>query len=245
MTATVLVPKNLPSSKWTLSNRLLAFLQTLEVDCRGFRQWENVNRNVKKGAKAAYILRPRTIKVKNDETGEEEIHVIGFGCLPVFQYSSTEGEPLPELVPPEPPPLLTVAERFGLTLQYQGFSGLYRGAYDIQKKQIILCTSQERTFFHELAHAAHNKVLDGKLKVGQDARQEIVAELSSNVLARLYGRQQPDEGHTYRYIESYTQEMKKDVAASIVAVLTDVQKVLSLIIETSETKCPETLPTVA
>jgi hypothetical protein len=234
LASTVLIPKNMPSSRWTLNNRLLSFLQTNEVDCRGYKQWKQANRQVKGGAQAAYILRPRTIEEKDEETGEDKIVVVGFACLPVFSYSSTDGEPLPELIPPEPPALLNVAERFGLKVEYQACSGLYRGAYDIKKKEIVLCTHQERTFFHELAHAVHNRVLDGKLKVGQDAKQEIVAELSSNVLARLYGKQPQDEGHAYHYIENYAKEMKKEVGSAIVSVLSDVEKVLEMIVSAEE-----------
>jgi hypothetical protein len=244
LASTVLIPKNMPSSRWTMNNRLLALLQTNEIDCRGYQQWKLVNRQVKGGAQAAYILRPRTLEEKDEETGEDKIVVVGFACLPVFSYSSTDGEPLPELIPPEPPALLNVAERFGLKVEYQACCGLYRGAYDIKKKEIVLCTHQERTFFHELAHAAHNRVLDGKLKMGQDAKQEIAAELSSNVLARLYGKQPQDEGHAYRYIENYAKEMKKDVATAIVSVLTDVEKVLELIISTAE-GTPESVGTSA
>jgi hypothetical protein len=224
----------MPSSKWTLSNRLLAFAQTLEIDCRGYRQWQQVKRQVKTGAKAAFILRPYTKKVKDAETSEERYVVVGFGCLPVFPYSATEGEPLPELVPPQPPPLIEVAERLGVKVDYQAFNGMFRGAFVPNASSITLCTHDEMTFFHELAHAAHARVLDGKLKASQDALQEIVAEISGCVLAQIYGRKQADEGRTFEYVSKYAEEMKKDVSAAIVSVLSDVEKVLSLIIGTVE-----------
>lgn len=213
---------------------MLAYLQTLQVDCRGYRQWQQVKRQVRQKSLAAYILRPHTIKAKNEETGEEEIHVIGFGCLPVFPYSSTEGEPLPELVPPSPPPLIQVAERFNLKVDYEAFNGMFRGSFDPDKEQVTLATFDERTFFHELSHAAHNRVLEGKLKKEQDPLQECVAELSACVLARIYGRKQADKGHSYRYIERYATEMKKNVSSAIISVLTDVQKVLETIIATEQ-----------
>jgi hypothetical protein len=234
LAATVIVPYGMPSSNWTFSNRLLSFVQTLEIDCRGYRQWQQVKRQVKTGAKAAYILRPHTIKVKDEKTSKEKYVVVGFGCLPVFPYSATEGEPLPELIPPKPPPLLDVAKRFSVQIDYQAFNGLYRGAYMPDESSIILCTHDEMTFFHELAHVAHNKVLNGKLKAGQDALQEIVAEISGCVLARIYGKKQADEGRTFQYIDTYAKEMKKDVSSAVVSVLSDVEKVLTLIIGTSE-----------
>jgi len=39
------------------------------------------------------------------------------------------------------------------------------------RKEIALATVEEGVFFHELAHAAHEKV-NGLLKTGQDALQE-------------------------------------------------------------------------
>jgi hypothetical protein len=239
LAATVLIPSGMPSSKWTFSNRLISFAQTLEIDCRGYRQWQHVKRQVKTGAKAAYILRPHTMKVKDEKTGEEKYVVVGFGCLPVFPYSLTEGEPLPELIPPEPPPLLDVAERLGVKVDYQAFNGMFRGAFVPDASSITLCTHDEQTFFHELAHAAHARVLDGKLKASQDALQEIVAEVSGCVLARIYGRKQADEGRSFQYVSKYAEEMKKDVSAAIVSVLSDVEKVLSLIIGTVEKSVEE------
>lgn len=234
LAATVIVPSGMPSSKWTLSNRLLAFAQTREIDCRGFRQWQQVKRHVKAGANAAYILRPHTVKKKDVDNGEEKYIVVGFGCIPVFPYSATAGEALPELIPQSPPPLIEVAERFGVKVDYQACSGLFRGAYDVDKAEITLSSHDERTFLHELSHAAHARILNGQMKKGQDALQEIVAEVSGCVLSRLYGRKQADEGRTFQYIEAYAKEIDKDVSSAIVSVLLDVEKVLSLIIGTVE-----------
>ena len=39
-----------PASRWTFSNQVLAYAQTGELDCRGYRQWQQVGRQVKKGA---------------------------------------------------------------------------------------------------------------------------------------------------------------------------------------------------
>ena len=232
----VLTCPNMPSSRWTLSNRLLAFLQSFETDCRGFRQWEQVNRKVRKGAHAAYILRPNTVKNVDEETGEEQVVCVGFGCVPVFAHSDTEGEPLPELLPSEPPTLAEVAASLGLTIDYQAFGGSYYGFYRPSVDKIILCTHDEQVFFHELAHAAHRRLLGDDFKNGQDPRQEIVAELSACVLARMYGRKRADEGNSYAYITQYAEGVKKDLAVVLVSVIGDVKKVLNLIISTADAK---------
>jgi hypothetical protein len=48
---------DIPSAKWSLLNRTLMFLSGT-ADGRGYRQWQQVNRYVKKGSKAFYILVP-------------------------------------------------------------------------------------------------------------------------------------------------------------------------------------------
>jgi hypothetical protein len=93
-----------PARKWTLSNRVLAFAQTGELDCRGYKQWRDAGRQVKRGTRSAYILRPRLIKKTNDD-GEEEQRLIGFTPVAVFPVEATEGYPLPSYKPTDMPPL--------------------------------------------------------------------------------------------------------------------------------------------
>ena len=183
-------------------------------DARGFRQWKEVDRHVTKGARCFYILGP-SVKTftDTDDTGTEVKRqaLVGFHAIPVFRAEDTDGEPLdyPEVNPPEPPPLADVARAWGIDVSYAPFQGKYYGYYrpgmSEPGQQIVLCTHDQATFLHELAHGAHERVklADGrKMQRGQDARQEIVAELSAAVLARLVGGQLPNEGKHYRYIVS-------------------------------------------
>lgn len=64
--------KNKPSDFWSPMNRAIMFTHGT-TDARGYRQWQEVGRYVKKGAKAFYILVPiyKTVKVKNKEVFEE------------------------------------------------------------------------------------------------------------------------------------------------------------------------------
>ena len=48
---------DIPSSRWSFTNRTLMFLSGTG-DARGFQQWKEAHRWVKKGAKAVYILVP-------------------------------------------------------------------------------------------------------------------------------------------------------------------------------------------
>jgi len=177
---------NVPSCKWSLSNRLLQFMADTS-DGRGYRQWQEAGRQVKKGSTSFHILGPKTRKInETDDDGQEteKIIVSGFFSIPIFRVEDTDGAPLP-YEPKTPPPLIDVAERFGLSVSYQTFAGRYYGYYQDQSKKIVLASHDARVFFHELAHAAHTRV-SGKLKGGQIPDQEIIAELTAATLASLY-----------------------------------------------------------
>src|SRR5690606_15517582 len=126
----------------------------------------------------------------DEETGEEVRRsiLVGFRSIPVFAVEDTEGEPLPEVDyrPKDLPPLMEVAERLGVTVDYAPKpEGGAWGWFDPTTQRIVLYTHDVKTFFHELAHAAHAKI--EPLVPGQDPRQEIIAETVALVLCRLYG----------------------------------------------------------
>ena len=87
----------MPSDNWSLCNRVMAYVQTGSLDCRGYRQWQQAGRQVKQGSQAAYILAPLLVTVEDDKTGKESKELRGFKSIPVFAYHNTEGDPLPEV----------------------------------------------------------------------------------------------------------------------------------------------------
>ena len=106
----------------------------------------------------------------------------------------------------------------------------------------MLCTNDEKVFFHELAHAAHARVL-GKLVNGQDPKQEIVAELSAAVIAQIFGREL--DTNSYKYVESYSKVWKKSTHGAVMSVLSDVQKVLNEIFGNAKTEAETETENVA
>ena len=222
---------DIPSAKWSWSNKVLQFLADTS-DARGFRQWEQAGRKVNKGAKAFHILGPkaRTIK-ETDENGQktEKVIVTGFFAIAVFRAEDTDGEPLP-YEPASPPPLADVAEEFGLSVSYQTFASRYYGYYQGKSKRIVLATHEAQVFFHELAHAAHHRI-SGKLKGGQVPSQEIIAELTAATLSRLYCPE-ANLGFSYEYVKSYAKKSKKSIERACLAVINTVGKVLDEILNT-------------
>lgn len=228
---------DVPSARWSLSNRLIMMLHGTE-DARGIRQWNEVGRRVKKGAKAFYILAPCTRKVTvtetDPETSEERqverVVLTGFRAVPVFRVEDTEGAPLrkPDYRPAQLPPLYEVAERLGVRVEWMPGDGTAYGAYDPTAHKIELYTHDVKTFFHELAHAAHAKI--EPLKGGQDPRQEIVAETVAQVLCILYGIR-GYERHGFAYIRRYA---GGDPVRAIIGLLATIERVLEVILNLEE-----------
>jgi hypothetical protein len=189
---------------------------------------------VKKGVKAFHILVPIIKTLKDRSADEQEKQVLkGFMAGPVFRVEDTEGEPLEyeSLELPEMP-LMQKAVEWGVSVKAIPGNYQYYGYYSSIRKEIALATKEEKVFFHELAHAAHEKV-KGKLKPGQDPLQEIVAELSAQALCRMVGKQSNDTlGNSYKYIGNYAEKLGISSYTACLRVMSDTEKVLSLILDT-------------
>ena len=222
---------DIPSAKWSFLNRLIMYLSGT-FDGRGFYQWKQVNRRVKKGAKAFYILVPRFKKHESEdtETDEEEV-LVGFMLRPVFRVEDTEGEPmayqnieLPEFN------LIEKAHEWGISVK--AIPGNYRfyGYFSKTNNEIGLATEEESIFFHELAHAAHSRIETDFNNI-QPWKKEIVAELSAAVLCRLVGKTSIYIGNNYQYISHYAKEADLSPIKACLSVMNDVENILGLILE--------------
>ena len=200
-----------------------------KADFRGFKQWKEIGRNVQKNETASYILAPLTAKgtaryYTNEKGQKIKLHkgekhdneftesytfIKGFKTIPVFGDFQTIGKPIvnKELKLPQYP-YLAVAEGLGIKVIPQGGGGGYYGAFSPQTKTISMCTPDEATFFHELAHAVDNKLQIEKtgtgLMGGQHADQEVVAQFSANVLSHILGKEiSQTTAYTKEYLQHY------------------------------------------
>lgn len=238
---------DVPSSKWSFCNRTLMFL-ACTGDARGFRQWQEVDRWVKAGSKALYILVPCFKSEIDEDTGEDTIVLRFFKAAPVFRYEDTDGEPIDPVNPELPDlPLIERAEEWGISVRAIPGRYKYYGYYSSERKEIVLATPEEKVFFHELAHVGHEKV-NGGLKISQNPLQEIIAELSAQALCGLVGKQSVDTtGNSYRYIEKYAGDLKMNPYTACLKVLSETEKILNLILKgecDAENKMSKTLATV-
>jgi hypothetical protein len=218
-----------PSSNWSLGNQLLMLFHGTQ-DARGFQQWKEVNRFVKKGAKAFYILGPVIVNKKSENPEEKTALskiLVGFRAIAVFSLEDTEGQELPVYHPRTFPPLLSVAKKWGLSVEYEKLNGAY-GYFSPTEQKIVLSTEEVGTFFHELGHAAHSKI--GKLEAGQNAEQETTAQLTAAILCRIYGYD--EDAYSWNYIASYAgARSPKAVGRLCLRVLGNVQKIINMILE--------------
>ena len=229
----------IPSDNWTLGNRLFMKMQGTE-DARGFRQWQQVNRTVKKGAKSIHIFSPIMKKITeiDEETGEElqKAVIIGFSPLPVFRYEDTEGEPLKkyDYTPKTYPPFFDVAEKLGIEVTYKPLRSNYFGLYNSHFDKITLCSDSAITYYHELAHALDKRLNPNFDKLSKE-RKEIVAEFTGIVLCQLSGIS-GYEDQSYKYIREYCKNDKTDEAIlkSIMGVLADVEKIVDKVLSVSD-----------
>ena len=220
-----------PSSRWSMGNQLLMVLAGTE-DARGYKQWQDVGRHVKVGAKAFRILGPVLVEKPLETTGpngEEETAevLVGFRAIPVFRYEDTEGEDLPTYTPRNPPPLLDVAERFGMRVNYLRLSAGVYGMTDYERQVITLATEDWTVFFHELAHALHRS-FEPKSSHGQEPEAEAIAQLVAATLARVYGK--PADGFSWTYIASQAGSANpQQVGRLCMRVLDRAKRVLDLV----------------
>ena len=244
---------DIPSQRWSLSNQIIMWANGT-ADARGYRQWQQVNRYVKKGSSPIYILAPLLKKKTelNPVTGKEEERfiLIGFRAVPVFRYEDTDGMELPErehYEPKELPPFWDVAEKLGIKTS---FAPLYRnalGTFRPGSNSIQLYATDAQVYFHELAHAIHNSFKP--LYKLDKAVCEVVAEFSSLVLCELQGIK-GYERQGLEYLADYaktTADKPDAVIRKLNSVMNDVEKIVTIVLDTTEEKIPvkEEAPAVA
>ncbi len=228
----------IPSDHWSLGNRILQLLQGTE-DARGYKQWQSVGRQVKKGSHAIHILAPMTFKIheKDEKTGEdvEKIVVKGYRPIPVFKYEDTEGQPLPYDHTYEPatrPTFFDAAAKLGVDVEYKPLKSNYLGRFSLNTNTIRLCSEDAVVYYHELAHAVHATLVD--LRVFDPKKAEVVAEFSALVLANIAGIN-GYEVQGLDYIEHYAKDHTPSAAMKeIFSVLNDVEAIVTKVLDVSD-----------
>ena len=238
---------NVPCRAWSWSNQMLTALAGTS-DARGFRQWQDAGRCVRKGSKAFQILGPIMVK-RTDRDAEaggesERAALVGFKSIPVFRLEDTDvvdAETWSKAAPDTEAaqrfidglPLVSVAKAWGLSVQtFDGEHARYLGFYR-NGQGIALGVENLSTWAHELIHAADDRCIGG-LKGGQHLDQEVVAEMGGAVLLKCLGHDcDADLGGAWRYITSYCERAKKAPIAVCQSLLNRICNAVGLVLDTA------------
>lgn len=181
----------------------------------GYKKWQELGRQVKKGEHQIMILAPVIKKVESEDHDpqKEERRLVGFRSVGVFDESQTEGDPLPTIAPelegvaPEGQfqSLTDVAASFGFTVEKVSDSviGMANGDCNPTTKHIRVKDSnsgqqQVKTLAHELGHALLH---DADSDLPRD-HKEIEAESVAYVVSKALGID--SSGYSFGYVTSWS-----------------------------------------
>lgn len=223
-----------PSDRWSILNQLIMLNTGKTTDARTYKQWNEVGRYVKKGAKAFQIIAPIVKKVKTEDN-EDESRLIGFRGMSVFAVENTDGKDIaiadytPKTVDINAEKLIKITEKLGCKVSYLPYGCKVLGTYNPSERKIILRSEDYDVLAHEVGHFLHD-VTEGINSVDRNTA-EVIAELTSAVLCEMnnihgYERQ------SFNYIREYSHSNDaKAVIKAINKVLATVEKSIAVIIK--------------
>jgi hypothetical protein len=156
----------------------------------GFKKWQSLRRCVRKGEHGIPILAPIFIKIITEDSKEQD-RLVGFKVVYVFDFSQTNGEPLPE--PPDwksPEKCAELQEKLILFVQSKGIQVQIKSiGRDIQGislggKVILDSKAGTKTLIHEIAHELLHQV-EGVFT--NRTIRELEAESVAYVVAKHFG----------------------------------------------------------
>ncbi|UYV13471.1 MAG: ArdC-like ssDNA-binding domain-containing protein [Phycisphaera sp.] len=161
----------------------------------GFRTWQTLGRQVKKGEKGIAILAPMLVRktghAKETDDGDDPERILRFRVVHVFDMSQTEGEPLPEpeRVSGDPREHLNRLETFvvqaGIELEYADDLGSAEGTSSggmIRIKRGLPPAERFSVLVHEMAHEILHQ---GE---GVERPDKTVRETEAEAVAHVVGR---------------------------------------------------------
>lgn len=209
--ALIELPPDAPARGWTTRNQIMAAATTGHGDARGYQQWAALGRKVTRPGGRIFVPQYRKVE---EEDGTTRKVLVAFKLVAVHGFDATipdpdfEGEPFnPDYKPKEMPPLMEIAERLGVSVEWAPTGPIRAGFYTPAAKRIVLGDYDHATYFHELGHALQDKL--GLLVGASKLEKEAEAELFATVISSLYGVDR--EGSCWEYVSQYAKEPTKAI----------------------------------
>ncbi len=248
--------------QYSFANSLLIHAQNPDATrVAGYRTWQELGRQVRKGERAIKIFVPYKKKLEDPETGETEgYRVTGFGLGNVFDVASTDGEPLPEREPliestESSDVAAEVNKRLsrwgieqGLLMESKEIHGHALGYWNPIRKQIVIRqgpmeideeTGAEHLLVDPLS-VSKTKTLAHELAHftaehgnGDDRQDaEVVAESSAYVTLSRFGIETPN--YSFGYVAGWAKDANR-----LRANLSEVQRISTVLISVIEGAAPQ------
>jgi antirestriction protein ArdC len=221
-------------ARYSLNNQLLICLEMWSCGraprfVAGYRWWSEHGYQVRRGERAIRILAPIRRRAADEETGEEELRVVAFRAVPVFDRSQVEAGP--DAVPIEPPapkpltgdthachlgPIEALCAELGCSVSYEEIPGEAGGWYRSKTGEIAVearapANARLRTLLHEAAHA----LVDRELRAAEEERlpyatEEVLVETIGFVAAASVGLD--TSGEAVGYVASWAEGDVEQIA---------------------------------
>lgn len=218
---------------YSFNNIMLIVMQYPEASqVAGYKKWQEMGRNVRKGEKGIRILAPCPHKktVTNDDGEETEIRWTTYRPVSVFDIAQTDGKELPEIcrkLTGEVSDYEALMEGLKKVAQVAvSFENITNGANGYYSKDmgIVLNEGMEqaqtvKTFIHEIAHSILHK---DSYKCRE--QKEVEAESVAYVVCQALGIDSGD--YTFGYLAGWASGDTKFLKQS----LNDIQKCADKII---------------
>ena len=185
----------------------------------GYRAWQKLDRQVRKGEKGIKILAPLMRRVEREgDDGEGSTQLCGFRVVSVFDLSQTEGEPLPTVEVPlldgeEGAELYSRLARFARAkfklVDHEPIENDAAGYWKPSTKEIhvdgtLSQLQRVKTLAHELGHALAGHGLPGDRT---DVREsETIAESVAFLVCDAFGLDTSER--SFPYVATFAQNSK-------------------------------------
>ncbi len=198
----------------------------------GYRKWQELNRQVRKGEKGIAVLAPCRYRVKPADADVEDADrgeaVRGFRVVHLFDVSQTDGEPLPCLSAPllEGDAPATLWDRLAEQVAGAGFQlergdcGGANGRTDFGARQVGVRADVEgaqaaKTLAHELGHV----LLHGGAEYGRGCRGRAEVEAESVAYLVCAGAGMATDAYSFPYVTMWSggePEVVRETAGRVV-----------------------------
>ncbi|MBS4900053.1 MAG: hypothetical protein KHZ87_04730 [Clostridiales bacterium] len=230
---------------YSINNQVLIFMQKKDAELvASYTDWnKNFDRKIIKGSKAIKIFAPIMKKIKDitdlskiDPQGlkdPEELVLVGFKAVNVFDISQTEGKPLPELshnltdnvknFDQAKKALISISP---LPVYFEEISGHANGYCSAEKIVIKNDLSQSqmlKTMVHEISHSMLH-FTEGKTL--ERSRKEVEAESIAFIVCNYFGLDTSD--YSFGYVAGWSKDKElSQLKASISVIRDTANKIIS------------------